>query len=95
MLELSYTLPVLFWLAETDTNYALSNELASGLLYEVPPSASVKLLREVVQELLLKKYRFSMYVLLSYKNICSFPYTESPAVEVKSKSMQEDISDEV
>ena len=95
MLELSYTLPVLFWLAETDTNDALSYELASGLVYEVLPSASVKLLREVVQELLLKKYRFSMYVLLSYKNIYSFACTESPAVEVNSRSLQEDNSDDV
>ena len=93
MLEVSYTLPVLFWLAETDTNDALSYELTCGLVYVVPETA--KLLREVVHELLLKKYRFSKYVLLSYKNICSFPYTESPAVEVTDLSMQEDYSDEV
>ena len=86
MLELSYTLPVIVWLAETDTNDPFSNEFASGFVYEALSEASVKLLREVVQELLLKKYRFSMNVLLSYKNIYSFACTESLAVEVKYRS---------
>ena len=64
MLELSFTVPVWFWLEETDTNDALSYELAWGLVYVVPELS--KLLIEVVKELLLKKYWLSMCVLLSY-----------------------------
>ena len=54
LLELSVTVPLKFWLAGTDTNNALSNDNFEGFVYEVLLEASVKLLREVVQELLLK-----------------------------------------